>query len=44
LFLDSTRNLKWPDGRVYEGELENDNRHGKGTIKEPDGHKYEGEV
>ena len=29
---------------MYEGELENDNKHGKGTMKEPDGHKYEGEV
>ncbi len=31
------------DGRLYEGEWQNNMKHGKGTLTWPDGARYEGE-
>jgi hypothetical protein len=38
LFLE----LEWPDGRKYEGEYEEDKKHGFGTFIWADGRKYIG--
>jgi hypothetical protein len=35
--------LKWPDGKVYEGEIENNLENGKGTLTWKNGACYEGE-
>ena len=32
----------WPDGRVYEGQYENDMKSGNGVFFWPDGRKYDG--
>ena len=34
--------IKWPDGRIYEGEYLNDRKNGKGILTYPNGNKYEG--
>ena len=34
--------MKWPDGKVYEGEFMNDLKHGKGRLVTQDGKVYEG--
>ena len=33
----------WMDGRKYEGEYCNDNKHGRGIFSWPDGRKYDGQ-
>jgi hypothetical protein len=35
--------LKWPDGRKYDGELENDKRHGWGEYIWKDSRRYRGQ-
>ena len=35
--------LRWPDGKVYEGDFIEDKRHGHGLFKWKDGREYEGE-
>lgn len=32
----------WIDGRTYEGEFQDDKKHGFGTFTWPDGRKYKG--
>lgn len=32
--------LKWADGKVYEGEFENDMRHGQGKLTTPTGEVF----
>ena len=34
--------FKWADGRIYEGDWNNDLRHGEGEMKWPNGRKYKG--
>lgn len=34
--------MKWPDGKIYEGEFMNDLKHGKGKLVTSDGKVYEG--
>ena len=34
--------VEWADGKVYEGDYENDKKHGFGTFSWPDGRKYVG--
>ena len=34
--------LKWADGKVYEGEFENDMRHGQGKLTTPTGDVFQG--
>ena len=33
---------KWPDGRSYQGNYENDEQHGYGIYTFPDGRCYKG--
>jgi hypothetical protein len=37
------RNYTYPDGSIYEGEWQNNKRHGRGLWFRPDGMKYDGE-
>ena len=34
--------VEWNDGKIYEGEYENDKKHGFGTFSWPDKRKYVG--
>jgi len=34
--------FKWPDGRKYIGNYENDKKEGHGVFYWPDGRKYDG--
>ena len=34
--------MKWADGREYDGEWSESNKHGEGKYRKPDGHSYEG--
>jgi len=34
--------MKWPDGKIYEGEFMNDLKHGKGKLVTTEGKVYEG--
>ena len=34
--------LKWPDGKIYEGNYKDDNKNGFGTFIWSDGRKYIG--
>jgi len=35
--------MKYTNGRLYEGEWENDQRHGRGYERYPNGNIYQGE-
>ena len=35
--------ITYPDGAVYEGQMQADLRHGTGTLTRPDGMRYEGD-
>ena len=35
--------LIYPDGDVYEGQMNNDKAHGKGVYNHSDGSRYEGD-
>ncbi len=35
--------LRWPDGKVYEGQFENDLKHGQGKLTTPIGDVFQGE-
>lgn len=35
--------IKYPDGRIYQGEFLNDMKHGKGVYTWPNGKIYDGE-
>ena len=40
--LDGKGIYYWPDGRRYDGDYENDKKHGFGAYYWPDGKAYEG--
>lgn len=35
--------MAWPDGKIYQGDFENDMRHGFGCLEYKDGRKYIGQ-
>ena len=35
--------FNFPDGNTYEGDYQDEKKHGKGTLIDPDGDKYEAE-
>ena len=35
--------FKWPNGEIYEGELNEGKRHGRGVHMWPSGHRYDGQ-
>ncbi len=35
--------MKWPDGKTYEGNFENDMKHGLGKLITPVGDVFQGE-
>ena len=34
--------MSWPDGKQFEGEFQNDVKHGHGVMQYPDGRFHEG--